>query len=95
VEAEQRALKVVQLEAALAEARLAEARAATPKVAESEIARLTEAVRLATERKHSAEIEAAARNLQRQKKLLALGSARKSDVSRAEEKLTELEQSGN
>lgn len=95
VDAEQRALKVVQLEAALAEARLAEAQASATKTNESEIARLKEAARIATERKHAAEVEAAARNLQRQKKLLALGSARKSDVTRAEEKLTELQQRGH
>lgn len=96
VEAEQRALRVVQLEAALAEARLKETRkvaAATGKP-ESAIADLAEAARIATERCHRAEIEAALRNLQRQKKLLALGSARKSDVNRAEENLAKLQRPG-
>ncbi len=91
VEAEGRALEVVLLEALLAETRLAEAQASPTKTNEAEIARLTEAARLASERKHSAQVEAATRNLERQKKLLALGSGRKSDVQRAEEKLAELQ----
>ena len=91
VEAEERALQVVLLESLLAEARLAEAQASATKTNEPEMARLTEAARIATERRHSAEVEAATRNLQRQKKLLALGSARKSDVQRAEEKLSRLQ----
>jgi hypothetical protein len=98
VEAEQRALRVVQLEAMLAEARLEEARkrAKTGKPgSESEIAELAEAARAATERRHRAEVEAALRNLQRQKKLLALGSAHKSDVNRAEEKLAQLQRPAN
>ena len=97
VEAEQRALRVLQLEAMLAEARLEEARKAAAETdkSESEIADIAEAARIATERCHRAEIEAALRNLQRQKKLLALGSAHKSDVNRAEEKLAELQRPGN
>jgi hypothetical protein len=97
VEAEQRALRVVQLEALLAEARLEEARKAAAETgkSESEIADIAEAARIATERCHRAEIEAALRNLQRQKKLLALGSAHKSDVNRAEEKLAELQRPAN
>jgi hypothetical protein len=97
VEAEQRALRVVQLEAMLAEARLEEARKAAAQTgkSESEIADIAEAARIATERRHQAEIEAALRNLQRQKKLLALGSAHKSDVNRAEEKLAELQHPAN
>jgi hypothetical protein len=97
VEAEQRALRVLQLEAMLAEARLEEARkaAAETRKSESEIADIAEAARIATEQCHRAEIEAALRNLQRQKKLLALGSAHKSDVNRAEEKLAELQRPGN
>ena len=97
VEAEQRVLRVVQLEAMLAEARLEEARkgAAETGKPESEIACIAEAARIATERCHRAEIEAAVRNLQRQKKLLALGSAHKSDVNRAEKKLAELQRPAN
>jgi len=41
-------------------------------------------------KREHAEIEAAETNLRRQRKLLALGSARKSDVVRAEQKLAEL-----
>jgi len=97
VEAEQRVLRVVQLEAMLAEARLEEARKVEVEkgISESTIADLAEAARIATERCHGAEIEAASRNLQRQKKLLALGSAHKSDVNRAEEKLAELQRPPN
>ena len=97
VEAEQRVLRVVQLEAMLAEARLEEARKAAAETGkpESEIANIAEAARIATERCHRAEIEAALRNLQRQKKLLALGSAHKSDVNRAEEKLAALQHPAN
>jgi hypothetical protein len=97
VEAEQRELRVVQLEAMLAEARLEEARKAAAETgkSQSEIANIAEAARIATERCHRAEIEAALRNLQRQKKLLALGSAHKSDVNRAEEKLAKLQHPAN
>ena len=97
VEAEQRELRVVQLEARLAEARLEEARNAAAETgkSENEIADIAEAARIATERCHRAEIEAALRNLQRQKKLLALGSAHKSDVNRAEEKLAKLQHPAN
>jgi hypothetical protein len=97
VEAEQRVLRVVQLEAMLAEVRLEEARKAAAETgkSESEIAGIAEAARIATERCHRAEIEAALRNLQRQKKLLALGSANKSDVNRAEEKLAKLQHPAN
>ena len=98
VEAEQRALRVVQLEAMLAEARLDEARkaaVATSKPSDGEIAKITEEARSAREQCHRAELEAALRNLQRQKKLLALGSARKSDVNRAEKKLAELQSPAN
>jgi hypothetical protein len=97
VEAEQRVLRVVQLEAMLAEARLEEARkvAAETGKTESDIADIAEAARVATELCHRAEIEVALRNLQRQRKLLALGSAHKSDVNRAEEKLAELQRPAN
>jgi hypothetical protein len=39
-----------------------------------------------------AELDAATLNLQRQRKLLALGSAHKSDVARAEQRLARLQQ---
>ncbi|MDQ6861570.1 MAG: hypothetical protein M3032_10515 [Verrucomicrobiota bacterium] len=100
VEAEERALRVVRLEAKLAEAKLqvakqdvaqpAEEPAAPPaSVAEAEAA----AARAAAERRR-AELEAALRNLQRQQKLLALGSGRKADVNRAEQKVAELQHAG-
>jgi hypothetical protein len=93
MDAEQRALKVVQLKAQLAEARLQQAKAEavqTNAVADVE----AEAKRTAEERQR-AEIEQAFRNLQRQQKLLALGSGRKADVNRAEQKLAELQASKN
>ncbi len=99
VEAEQRALKVVQLEAALAEARLEEARKAAAEAnnpgSDRTIAEAAETARGAAERRDRAELEDAQRNLQRQKTLFALGSARKSDVHRAEEKLAELQRPAN
>ena len=83
----------------LAEARLEEARKVAAETgkpgSDGEIADLAEAARIAREQCHRAELEAALRNLQRQKKLLALGSARKSDVNRAEEKLAELQRPAN
>ena len=95
VEAEQRALKVVQLEAALAQARLdaAKAKAETTGDAETEaqVASAEEAARVALEERQHAELEAALVNLQRQQKLLALGSGRKADVARAEAKVAELQ----
>ena len=104
LDSENRALKVVQLEASLAEARLAEtkrratAQKETGSVSESgttasdlNVAQATEAARRAADEKRRAELDAALRNLQRQQKLLALGSGRKADVSRAEQKLAELQ----
>jgi len=41
-------------------------------------------------KRESAELESAEANLRRQQKLLKLGSARKSDVTNAEEKIAEL-----
>ena len=95
-EAEARVLKVVQLEAKLADARLANAKrkAGEESVAEpheAAVVQAAEAARRATEERKRAELEAALRNLQRQQKLLALGSGRKADVNRAEQKLAELQ----
>ena len=96
VDAEQRVLKVVQLEAALAQARLdaAKAKAETTGDAatEAQVADAEQAAKLALEERQRAELDAAFQNLQRQQKLLALGSGRKADVSRAEAKLAELQQ---
>ena len=96
VDAEQRALKVVQLEAALAQARLDAAKAKAESeddgAARARVANAEAAAKQAVEQRQQAEREAAMRNLQRQQKLLALGSGRKADVSRAEAKLAELQQ---
>jgi hypothetical protein len=104
VEAEERVLKVIRLEAKLAEARLhlvkqlAEGARSNETsfetVANSEDASVAEAAAVAeraAEERRRAELEAALRNLQRQQKLLALGSGRKADVNRAEQKLAELQ----
>lgn len=106
VEAEERALKVLRLEAKLAEAHLQEAKRKLEEAksqsgddgtlareliaAETLIADATDAARQAAEERRRGEVEAAARNVERQQKLLALGSGRKADVHRAEEKLAEL-----
>ena len=106
VEVEQRLLKVVRCESDLANARLAsakeevaaqESQVATGESAKDELeaakaalAQLTEAAQMAAQKRERAELEAAEANLRRQQKLLHLGSAQKSDVTRAEEKLAEL-----
>jgi outer membrane protein TolC len=106
VQVEERALKVVRLEADLANARLQLAkddhaaqqeRFGTGEITRAELdaaavalANATEASRVANENRERAEVEAAQMNLRRQQKLLALGSAHKADVSRAEAKLSEL-----
>jgi multidrug resistance efflux pump len=108
VEAENRVLKVVRLEADLANARLEIARqnvasqqgrfdaAEIPQseleVAKSALVTATNESAAATARREKAELEAALLNLRRQKKLLAVGSGRKSEVSRAEEKVAALQQ---
>jgi hypothetical protein len=95
MEAEQRVLKVVQLTAALAEARLQAAKAEVGEteqpVEDKTIADAEEAARRATEERHRAELEQAFRDIQRQQKLLALGSGRKADLQRAEQKLAKLQ----
>lgn len=106
VEAEQRALRVVRLRSDLENARLVRAKEdivqkekqvaggeiAKGELAEAEtlLAHAIEAAHAAATERERAELEAAQTNLQRQQKLLALGSARKSDVARAEQKLAEL-----
>jgi hypothetical protein len=111
VEAENRALKVVRLEADLANARLeiakqniasqqarfdaAEIPAAELELAKSALAVATTDAASATAQREKAELEAALLNLNRQKKLLAMGSGRKSEVSRAEEKVAALQQQKN
>ena len=106
VEVEQRLLKVVRCESDLANARLAQAReevaAQESEVAAGEstkdeveavkaaLAQLTEAAQNAAAKRERAELDAAEANLRRQQKLFQLGSAQKSDVTRAEQKLAEL-----
>ena len=95
VDAEQRKLKVVQLTAALAEARLQAAKTEAEETkqpeAETVVADAEAAATQATEERHKAEIEQAFRDIQRQQKLLALGSGRKADLHRAEQKLAKLQ----
>jgi len=106
VEVEQRALKVIKCEAELANVRVAQAKdrlaeqeSLVPSgestkqqldVAKSALAQLIVAAEAAVAKRESAELESAEANLRRQQKLLKLGSARKSDVTNAEEKIAEL-----
>ena len=106
VEAEARALKVVRLEADLENARLnlakeealakqnraepGEAAETSASKVEIDLSHAIQAAHAAAARRERAELEAAEINLHRQEKLLALGSAHKSDVHRAEQKLAEL-----
>ena len=108
VEAENRALKVVRLEAELAVAKLelakqnvaeeqAHREAGEISESEAEAARsaelaATKEAEAAIAKKEKAELDAAVLNLQRQKKLLAMGSGRKAEVSRAQEKVSALQQ---
>ena len=59
-------------------------------VAKAALAQLTEAEEKALAKRESAELEFAEANLRRQQRLLKLGSAHKSDVTNAEERLAEL-----
>ena len=106
IEVEQRALKAIKCEAELASARVAQANETVAQqesrvasgestkqeleVAKTALAQLIEAEQKAVAKRESAELESAEANLRRQQRLLKLGSAHKSDVSNAEEKLAEL-----
>jgi hypothetical protein len=106
VEVEQRTLKVIKCEAEVASARVAQAKGAVSgqesrvasgeatkqelEVAKTALAQLIEAEEKALAKRESAELEFAEANLRRQQRLLKLGSAHKSDVSNAEEKVAEL-----
>jgi hypothetical protein len=106
VEVEQRALKIVRLESDLANAQLARAKTEVAaqefqvaagestkdelEAAKTALAQLTEAAQSAAAKRERAELDAAEANVRRQEKLLRLGSAQKSDVNRAQEKLAEL-----
>jgi hypothetical protein len=111
VEVEQRLLKVVRCESDFANARVAsakekvaeqESRVASGENAKDELdaakavlVQLTEVAEVAATKRERAELEVAEANLRRQQKLLKLGSAEKSDVARAEEKLAELKAQKN
>ena len=106
VEVEQRALKMVKCETEVASARVAQAKSAVAEqesrvtsgegtkqeleVAKTALAQLIEAEQKAVAKRESAELEFAEANLRRQQRLLQLGSAHRSDVTNAEEKLAEL-----
>ena len=111
VEVEQRALRVVRLQSDLANAQLARAKddlAAQEsqvgagestkdelEAAKTTLAQLTQAAQIALAKRERAELDAAEANVRRQQKLLALGSAHRADVNRAQEKLAELKAQKN
>jgi hypothetical protein len=98
VDAEQRALKVVRLQAEIENTRLAAAKEKVVELRPSDAVDLAQAealAKLANENRERAEMEAAILNVKRQKKLLALGSGGKSAVNRAQEKLEALKQQGS
>jgi multidrug resistance efflux pump len=106
VEVEQRALKMVRCETELVSARVAQAKETVARqesriasgettkqeleVAKSALAQLIEGEQKAVAKRETAELEFAEANLRRQQRLLKLGSAHRSDVTNAEEKLAEL-----
>ena len=106
VEVEQRALKAIKCEAELASARVAHAKGTVAEqesrvasgeatkqeleVTKTALAQLIDAEQKAVAKREGAELEFAEANLRRQQRLLKLGSAHKSDVTNAEEKLAEL-----
>ena len=107
-EAEQRALRVVRLESELAKAQMISAQqqltslkarflagqVSQPEVdaATTALTQATAAAQTAETKYHKARLDAAELNLRRERQLLKLGSAHKSDVARAEEKLAQLQQ---
>ncbi len=107
VEAEARALRVARITADLENARLGRAKDElvvrqrqfeAKEIARNDVETAESAVKLATETaqtasaaRDTAELDAAKLNLERQQKLLSLGSARKADVARAEAKVVELQ----
>ena len=106
VEVEQRALKMIKCETELASARVAQAKGIVAEqesrvasgestkqeleVAKTALAQLIEAEQKAVAKRETAELEFAEANLRRQQRLLKLGSAHRSDVTNAEEKVAEL-----
>src|SRR4030095_322461 len=108
MEVEQRFLRVARYESDFADARLAKAKEEVTvqewQVASGEsttgeleaakiaLAQLTEAAELAAQKRERTELDFAEAKLRRQENLFQLGSARKSDVARAQEKLAELKE---
>lgn len=111
LEVEQRRLRVVHLEFQLAEARLVAAKeqmlqkdkqVSAGEIAktdvsptENNLALAIQAAHVAQAKSSQADVDAAEANVQRQEKLLALGSARKKDVDRALQKLADLKAQKN
>ena len=111
VEAENRAMKVVRLETDFAAARLETAKEALAaqqsrfdageisqgdlEIAKSALVAATNEAQAAVAKRERAELDAALLNLHRQQELLALGSGRKSEVNRAQEKVAALQQQKN
>ena len=111
LEVEQRQLRVVHLEFELANARLVAAKEqmlqkdqqlsageiaktdVTP--TENNLALAIAAAHTASAKREQADVDAAEANVHRQEKLYVLGSARKSDVARAQQKLADLRGQGN
>jgi hypothetical protein len=108
VEAEQRALRVLRLQSELAKAQMLAAeeqvvaeksRLAARQAAQAEVdlavktfVQAEAAAHTAEDNYHKAQLENASLNVSRQRKLFSLGSARKADVTRAEDKLAKLQQ---
>ena len=106
LDVENRAMRVVKLETELAQARFAIAQLELDRrqqqfsagevvrseleAAQTQLAQAKQSAEMALAYQKKAELDAAAIDLARQRKLLALGSAGKSSVRRAEEKLAEL-----
>lgn len=111
VEVEQRLLKMVRCESDLANARLARAKTevvaqeskiaagvstrAELEAAKAALAQLADAAQIAAAKREKTELDAAEANLRRQQQLLKFGSAKKSDVDRAQEKLSALKAQKN
>jgi hypothetical protein len=111
VEVEQRTLRMIRLQSDLENARLTlikeefaqkEKSMAAKEITkedfkeiETALARAISAAHAAATHRDQAELEAAESNLRRQQQLLSLGSGRKSEVARAEQKLAELKAQKN
>jgi hypothetical protein len=108
VDAENRALKVIRLESDLAAAKLelakqnvelqqvrldaGEISSEELETAKSVLASASKEAESAVAKKDQAELDAATLNLRRQQMLLAMGSGRRSEVNRAQEKVSALQQ---